>query len=306
MAFDTRLLNGLNVLAAVVNAGNFVRAGELLGLTQSAVSRAIQRLESRLEVRLLERTSKSVRLTDEGRCFFREAMPLLLRLEEVAEGTVRSAGRVSGRLRVNVEPGFARMALAPKLGPFLQMYPGLHLELMIRDRLGDLVADGFDAAVRFGEPEPSSLIARRLCEVRIITCASPQYLGRHGRPFRPTDLVERKHACLLFRNPATGSPYEWEFHRGKKRVSISATGPITVNDSATYLELCLAGVGVAQMLDFGIAPLLKNGSLVNLFPEWVDEKFPLWAYYPSRQFVSAKLRLFLDFLATCNLDSVHG
>jgi DNA-binding transcriptional LysR family regulator len=176
---------------------------------------------------------------------------------------------------------------------------------MIRDRLGDLVADGFDAAVRFGEPEPSSLIARRLCEVRVITCASPAYLKKHGRPSHPTDLAGGKHACLLFRDPVTGSPYGWEFHRGKRRVAISAAGPVTVNDSATYLELCLAGVGVGQMLDFGIAPLLKDGGLVSLFPEWVDEKFPLWAYYPSRQFVPAKLRVFLDFIAQCNLDSTR-
>src|ERR1700689_1960625 len=123
MAFDTRLLTGLNVLAAVLDAGNFVRAGQALGLSQSGVSRSIQRLEERLEVRLFERTSKSMRLTDEGKRFCEDVLPLLTRLEEVAEGTIRSAGAVRGSLRVNIDPTFARLVLAPRIGLFLKKYP---------------------------------------------------------------------------------------------------------------------------------------------------------------------------------------
>ena len=297
MAFDTRLLSGLNVLAAVVDAGSFVRAGEALGLSQSGVSRSIQRLEQRLGVRLFDRTSKAMNLTDDGARFCQEVMPLLSRLEEAAEETVRSAGAVRGRLRVNVDPTFSRLALAPRLGTFLNAHPDLYLELAIRDQIGDLVAEGFDAAVRFGEPEPSALIGRRLLQVRILTCASPEYLARQKVPTIPQDLKAGRHECLLFRDPATGSPFPWEFHQGKRRLTVSVTGHLVVNDALTHLEICAAGYGVAQVMDLGISSYLQTGKLVNLFPDWCDELFPLYAYHPSRHFVSAKLRAFLDFLA---------
>lgn len=297
MAFDTRLLANLNVLAAVVQAGNFGRAGELLGLTQPAVSRAIQRLEERLKVRLFERSARVTRLTEEGSRFCQEMLPALVRLEEVVEDAARCANDVRGRLRINVEPAFGRLALAPRLGTFLEAHPGLHLELVARDRLGDLVADGFDAAIRFGRREPSSLSARPVLEVRVVTCASPEYLQRRGRPRQPADLVKDGHDCLLFSNPASGLPYTWDFVRGNKRLSaLPVRGRLVVNDSFTYREACLAGLGVAQFLHLGIEPLLREGKLIELFPDWPDEYFPLWAYYPSRQFVPAKLWALLNFL----------
>jgi DNA-binding transcriptional LysR family regulator len=143
---------------------------------------------------------------------------------------------------------------------------------------------------------PSALIARRLLQVHILTCASPDYLARCRSPRKPSDLEAQKHECLLFRDPATGKPFPWEFHRGKKRLSVNVTGRLIVNDALTYVALCVAGNGVAQLIDLTIEPLLKNGTLINLFPEWTDELFPLYVYYPSRHFVPAKLRVFLDFL----------
>ncbi len=303
MAFDTRLLSGLNVLAAVVDAGSFVRAGKTLGLTQSGVSRSIQRLEERLGVRLFERTSKAMRLTDEGRRFCQEVMPLLARLEEAAEETIHASNAVRGRLRVNVDATFARLALAPRIGGFLQAHPELHLELDVRDQLGDLVAEGFDAAVRFGDPEPSSLIGRRLLQARILTCASPAYLTRRGRPRTPRDLGKDGHECLLFRDPVTGHPFPWEFHQGRKRLTVPVSGQLIVNDALTHLEACVAGYGVAQVLALGSGALLKDRKLVGLFPDWSDELFPLYAYHPSRHFVPAKLRAFLDFLTSLQLES---
>jgi DNA-binding transcriptional LysR family regulator len=299
MAVDSRLFSGLGVFAAVLEAGNFVRAGEALGLTQSAVSRSVQRLEERLGVRLLERTSKTIRLTEDGERFCAEALPLFSQLGEVAEGMVKAAGKARGRLRINVEPSFARLFLAPRLGAFLKAYPEVRLELLVRQRLGDLVAEGIDAAILFGEPVPSALIARRLLQVHIVTCASPDYLARCGRPRKPTDLEAEKHECLLFRDPATGKPFPWEFHRGRKRLSVNVTGRVIVNDALTYVALCVAGSGVAQLIDLTIEPLLKNRKLINLFPEWTDELFPLYVYYPSRHSVPAKLRVFLDFLVSC-------
>ena len=193
-------------------------------------------MEEQLGIRLFERTSKTVRLTEEGKRFSEEALPLLHRMEEVAAGIATVSGKVRGQLRVNVDPTVARLFLAPRIGAFLEDHPDLRLELAVRDRIGDLVGEGFDAAIRFGDPEPSALIARRLLQVRILTCASPSYLDRRQRPEAPRDLERQRHECLLFRDPATGRPFDWEFHQGKKRVTVAVAGRLILNDALTHLE----------------------------------------------------------------------
>jgi DNA-binding transcriptional LysR family regulator len=296
MAFDGRLLGGISVLAAVVETGNFVRAAESLGLTQSGVSRAVARLEARVGVRLLDRTPRAVSLTDEGRRFHAQVAPLLAGLEEAASDVAQSAHAVRGRLKVNVDPWFARLVLAPRLSGFLATHPQLSLELLVRDTLGDLVSEGLDVAVRFGEPEPSGLIARKLLETRIIACASPAYLARRGRPRHPSDL--EGHECLLYRDPVTGRPFPWEFHRAGKVVEVKVSGRLVFNELATKLTACAAGHGIAQTIEFGLAPMLANGELVQILADWAEERYPLYAYHLSRHLPPAKVRAFLDFVLT--------
>ncbi|MDB6080110.1 MAG: transcriptional regulator, LysR family [Akkermansiaceae bacterium] len=304
MAFDSRLLSGLPILAAVLEAGSFVRAGESLGLTQSGVSRAIQRLEERLGIRLFERTSKAMRLTEDGSRFCEQALPLLTQLEETAENLLHDSGQVRGRLRINVDGTISRLFLAPRIGEFLAAHPGLQFDLQVQDRIGDLVAGGFDAAIRLGDPEPSSLIARRLLQVRVLTCASPAYIELHGLPKKPADLA-LGHEGILYRDPATGRPFAWEFHRGAEKVTVDIPGRLTVNDALTHLEACAAGHGLAQLVDLGLAPYFDTGRLVHVLPKWSDELFPVYVYYPSRHFVPAKLRAFLDFLVV-TLQAPNG
>ena len=294
MSFDGRLLAGIGVLGAVVQSGSFARAGEALGLTPSGISRAVARLEARLGVRLFDRTSHAVSLTDEGRRFHARVAPLLAGLEEAAGDAAGAAAAVRGRLRVNVDPWFARLVLAPRLSGFLASHPLLSLELVVRDTLGELVAEGFDAAVRFGEPEPSALIARKLLETRILTCAAPAYLARHGRPDHPREL--ERHECLLYRDPLTGRPFSWEFHRRGEVVAVRASGRLVLNDLATKLTACAAGHGIAQSIELGLDALLRAGTLVQILPDWSDERFPLYAYHPSRHLPPAKVRAFLDFV----------
>jgi DNA-binding transcriptional LysR family regulator len=294
MAFDGRLLGGIGVLAAVVETGNFVRAAEALGLTQSGISRAVARLEARVGVRLLDRTPRAVSLTDEGRRFHAQVAPLLAGLEEAASEAVGAAHAVRGRLRVNVDPWFARLVLAPRLSGFLATHPQLSIELLIRDTLGDLVSEGIDVAVRFGEPEPSGLIARKLLETRILACAAPAYLARCGRPQHPRDLAG--HECLLFRDPVTGRPFPWEFHRAGEVVEVEVTGRLVMNDLATKLSACVAGHGIAQTIEFGLDSLFASGELVQILADWAEERFPLYAYHPSRHLPPAKVRAFLDFV----------
>jgi DNA-binding transcriptional LysR family regulator len=297
-SFDERVTNGISVLSAIVDSGTFAAAGDILNMSQSGVSRSIARLEARLGIRLLERTTRSVSLTDEGRRFYEQVMPLLAGLEEAAASAAQGTTAVRGRLRVNLDPYFSRLILGPRLGAFLESYPQLRLELITTDRLGDLVGDGFDLAVRFGHPRPSTLIARKLLDTRMLTIAAPAYLKRYGHPKDPRELEKGHHVCIQFRDPETGRPYPWEFHKRRRKLVLETSGTLTVNDAGTLYSVCLAGHGMAQVMDLGVGPMLANGRLVEVFPDWPDERFPLYALHPSRHHLPAKTRAFLDFIVT--------
>ncbi|WP_017905274.1 LysR family transcriptional regulator [Pseudomonas asplenii] len=296
MSFDSSLAGGLGVLSAVVDSGSFAKAADSLDMTASGVSRAIARLEKRLGIRLFDRTTRSVKLTDEGRRLHEEIAPLLAGLEEAAHSASGSASSVRGRLRVNIDPYFSRLILGPALGEFMSRHPQLQLELYTRDQLGDVVADGFDLAVRFGHPASSSLVARKLLDVRVLTCAAPAYLKHHGQPLTPLEMEDERHVCVSFRDPETGRPFPWEFHRGGERIDVRNNARLVLNDVGTLHSICETGYAIAQVLDLGVQPMLESGQLVELFPDWPDERFPLYALYPSRHLPPAKVRAFLDFI----------
>jgi DNA-binding transcriptional LysR family regulator len=294
MSFDARLLTGVGVMAAVVESGSFAGAGDALGLTPSGVSRAVARLEAKVGVRLFDRSPRAVTLTDEGRRFHAQVAPLLSGLQAAAEEAGAAASAVRGRLKVNVDPWFARLVLAPRLNEFMDLHPQLNVELMTRDQLGDLLSEGFDVAVRFGFPEPSSLIARKLFETRILTCAAPAYLERHGRPRTPQDM--QGHECLQSWDSVTGRPFTWEFHRDGEVVEVKVSGRLLLNDLAAKLAACAAGQGIAQSFELGLEPWLASGQVVQVLAEWAEERFPLYAYHPSRRLPPAKVRAFLEFV----------
>lgn len=291
-----KLSGGIGVFAAVVDAGTFAAASEVLGMSPPGVSRAIARLEEKLKIRLFNRTTRSVSLTEEGRRFYEQVMPHLAGLEEAAAAAAGGASAVRGKLRVNLDPVFYRIILGQRLNAFMDAHPELEIEFIARDSLGDLVMDGFDLALRFGEPKSSTLIARKLLDSGIVTVAAPSYIARWGRPAKPEELERGNHRCLEFRNPETGKPFPWEFHRRRKRILVDTRGRLTVNDPSALLNACLAGSGIAQMLVLGAEHLIVEGRLVNLFPEWTDERYPFYAYYPSRHHMPAKTRAFLDFV----------
>jgi DNA-binding transcriptional LysR family regulator len=291
---DRHTLDGLGILGAVMEAGSFVRAGEALGLTQSAVSRAVARVEERVGVRLFRRTARSISITDEGRRFYEKVAP---HLAAIADATIEAADastQVRGRLRVNVDPGTAQFLLAPNLQPFVAQHPELSIEIATRDRMGDLVQEGFDVSVRFGVPQPSALKSRLLMRTRIVTCASPAYVARHGVPRRPREI--EKHQCVLMRDPATGSHFAWEFVRDKKTVPVNVSGQVMVNQGSALMAACLSGLGIAQLFEVYSRELLATGRLIQVLPEWAEETYPLYAYHHSGQLMSAKVRAFLDFV----------
>lgn len=293
MTFDSRVLTGVGVLVAVAEVGNFARAGEVLGLTPSGVSRAVARLEARIGVRLFDRTPRAVTLTEEGRRFHAQVTPLLASIEEAATELAGAAVAVSGRLRVNVDPWFARMVLAPRLPRFLKMFPLVSLDLVVSNHREEMMA-GVDIAVRFGPAEGGTLIARKLLETRVLTCAAPAYLNLRGVPQTPHDLLQ--HETLLFRNPHSGRPFEWEFSREGERFTIDMRGQLTTDDPSTAIEACAAGQGIFQSFALGLDAWLHRGDLVQILGDWSDEVFPLYAYHPSRNLPPAKVRAFLDFV----------
>ena len=300
MVVDGRLLDGIGVIAAVVESGSFVRAAESLGMTQPGVSRSVARLERRLGVRLFDRTPRAVVLTDEGRRFYEEVRPLLDRIEDAALEASSTRTAVRGRLRVSVDGAFGHYVLAPRITEFLTKYPELSFDLVVRDRIGDLVSEGVDVAVRSGEPESSTQIGRRLLETRVLTCASPAYVARRGAPAQPRELAAGggggRHECVLVQNPVTRRPFEWEFHRAGEIVAIEPEGRLTVNDSGSLIGAMLSGHGVGQPLEFTVRALLAEGRLVQLLPDWAEERFPVWVYHRSRELPSAKVRAFLEFV----------
>ena len=293
MSFDARILTGVGVLAAVTETGNFARAAEALGLTPSGVSRAVARLEARVGVRLFDRTPRSVTLTAEGRRFHAQVMPLLSAIEEAATEAAGAAAAVSGKLRVNVDPWFARTVLAPNLPRFLGAYPLLSIDLIVSNHREEMMT-GVDVAVRFGPPEGASLIARKLLETRVLTYAAPAYLKRYGVPDTPHDLL--RHETILFRDPQTGLPFAWGFSRSGEEFEVDVRGQITTDDPSMAVEACIAGQGIFQSLELGLGHWLERGELVQILVDWSDETYPLYAYHPSRHLPPAKVRAFLDFV----------
>ncbi|WP_330903608.1 LysR family transcriptional regulator [Dyella sp.] len=294
VAFDGRVISNIGVLAAIIEGGSFSRAAEALGLSPSGVSRAVARLENRVGVRLLNRNTRSVTLTDEGRRFFEHVSPLLDGIENAVIQTAGTAQAVRGRLRVNVDAYFSRMMLAPQIARFMTLHPDIALELVVKDQLGDLVSEGFDLAIRFGTPPDSTLIARKLLDTHTMTVAAPAYLKKHGTPTHPDQLAN--HACILVRNSLNGQLLQsWRYQRQRKTISVDVHGRLVVNEAGTLLGACLAAAGIARMKAIGVRDLLASGALVELLDDWHGERFPLYALYPSRHLPAAKVRAFIDF-----------
>jgi DNA-binding transcriptional LysR family regulator len=185
------------------------------------------------------------------------------------------------------------MVLAPRLPAFLARYPQVSIDLLVSNHREDMMA-GADVAVRFGPADGESLIVRKLLDTRVLTCAAPAYLDRYGTPQSPHDLLH--HEALLFRDPQTGRPFEWEFSKDCQAIDVDVRGRMTTDDPSTAIEACAAGHGIFQSLALGLDPWLRRGELVQILPEWSAERYPLYAYLPSRRLPPAKVRVFLDFI----------
>ncbi len=278
---------------AVVDAGSFVKAADALAMSKAAVSRYVADMETRLGVRLLHRTTRRLSLTGEGQVFYARCKDLLAELDEAeAEITSRSKA-ASGLLRVNAPVTFGILHLAPLWGVFKARNPEVTLDITLADRVVDLVEEGYDVAIRIATLDSSTLVSRRLATTRMALCASPRYLAQQGLPQHPSELT--RHAVISYSYWATKD--EWRFDGPHGPVSVKTRPCIHTNSGDTCRAAALAHQGVILQPTFLVGRDLSDGTLVELMPEFRSIELGIYAVYPTRKHVSAKVRALIDFLA---------
>jgi DNA-binding transcriptional LysR family regulator len=287
-------LQALQTFAKVVEQGSFARAADRLGLSTSAVSRAVADLEAHLGVRLMNRTTRRLSLTDSGRAFLERVVQFLADLEE-AEAAV-SAGALAprGTLRMTSAITFGERYLAPAIAEFMQQHPDVRFDVELSDRVVDLVDEGFDLAVRIGAAGSAALIARRIGQTQLVCCAAPAYLARHGLPRRPEDLA--RHRCFAYAYQPLRGVWQFRDVHGAER-SVRIAGPVQANNGRLLASIALTGAGIVLEPDFIVGDDVARGALVHLLPGFSPPSSPIYAVYPSRRHLSAKVRAFVDFLA---------
>lgn len=283
----------MKTFAAVVDAGSFVGAADALDMSKAAVSRYVADLEVRLGVRLMHRTTRKLALTEEGRAFHGRCKSLLSELDEAESEITAHSARASGLVKVNVPVSFGILHLAPLWSDFMAANPKVTLDVTISDRFVDLVEEGYDLAVRIGNLPSSTLVSRKLASTRMVLCASPAYLKKHGRPKNPADIAG--HAVLAYSLLATGD--QWELEGPKGTVSVQVHPVLRTNSGDTCRAAALKHQGIILQPSFLVDADLRSGELVEFMPDYRSVEFGIYAVYPSRQFVSAKVRLLIEFLA---------
>jgi len=287
--------NRLTEINAFVEVGrrlSFVRAADQLGLHVSAVSRAVAALETRLGVRLLQRTTRQVGLTEAGRAHLARCEALLAELQEAESAASALGGALRGTLRVSAPSGLGLTHITPALADFLAEHPHLTLDLHLSNRNVDLVEEGFDLAIRVGALRDSRLAARRLGDSRRVLVASPAYIERHGTPKRPAELASL--ACLVLDVGAL--PERWMLQRRGGRASVRANTVLRSNNALALLDACRAGAGIALLPHFAVTADLAAKRLTHLLPAWAAAEQGIFAIYPGNRFIPTKVRAFVDFL----------
>ena len=282
----------MRVFVAVVDAGSFVGASDAIEMSKPAVSRYVRDLEARLGVRLLQRTTRKLSLTDEGTAFYARCKDLLADVDEAEAEITSRRGEASGLLKVNVPVSFGIRHLAPLWAEFMARHPKVTLEVTLSDRVVDLVDEGFDLAVRIARLASSSLVSRKIASTRMVVCASPAYLSKHGTPTRPADLAD--HAVLAYSLFSAGD--NWEFDGPQGKVMVKVAPRLHTNSGDTCRAAALEHQGIILQPSFLIGDDLKSGALVQLLPEYLSIALGVYAVYPTRKHLSPKVRLLIDYL----------
>lgn len=287
-------LSDLHAFATVARLRSFRRAATELGVSPSALSHTLRALETRLGVRLLNRTTRSVAPTEAGERLLGRLAPALLDIHGALDEVNAFRDSPLGTLRINAPRAAVELVLAPLVSRYLAAHPGMQVELVSEDAFVDIVAAGFDAGVRFGESLQQDMVAVPVGPPqRFLVVASPAYLAAHGTPGCPRDL--QQHSCIRIRFPR-GSHYRWEFARGKEKLEVEVSGPLALNDMAPMISAARDGLGFAYVYAQYAAPGLADGSLVAVLEDWCPEIPGFFLYYPSRKLMPAGLKAFVELL----------
>ncbi|HLI11237.1 MAG TPA: LysR family transcriptional regulator [Alphaproteobacteria bacterium] len=287
-------LAGIAAFVKVVATGSFAKAAAALGVSAPAVSKNVQHLERALGVRLLNRTTRRLALTDEGALYYERCRPAIEGLQSAA-ALLRDARREPrGTLRVSSTVGFGRQCLLPLLPEFTRRYPGIALDLYLDDRFADLVEDRIDVAIRNGRLDDRNIVARRLAPMQLIVCGAPEYFAHHAPPKTPDDLAQ--HRCINFRLASNGRIFNWEFEKDGNRFNRSVTGSLTVNDAEATCRAALAGMGLAQIGSYQALPHIAAGRLVPVLTDYIARRRGHYVCYLDRHHLPSRIRVFVDFL----------
>ncbi|MBO1111484.1 LysR family transcriptional regulator [Bordetella petrii] len=286
-------MSDLAFFSLLVKHGNLSAAARELGLTPPAVSTRLANLERRLGVRLLNRTTRRVSVTQEGELYLAEGGRILADLEALERNVASARAQPRGLLRLNATFGFGRAHIVPAVSDFTRQYPEVEVQMRLTDRPVNLMDEGFDVAVRFGEIPDARLTARKIASNRRLLCASPQYLRAHGEPRAPGDL--QRHRCIVVRenDVAYGT---WHLRSGQRVETVKVRGPLSSNDGQSALEWALDGHGIVMRSEWETAAYLRSGRLRHVLPDWSTPPADIHALYPERLNLPAKTVAFVDFL----------
>jgi len=289
-------LAAMRAFARVVEAGTFTRAANSLEMPKATLTKLIQTLESHLRTRLLNRTTRRVTVTPDGAAYYERVVRLLADLDELDSSMTLSQASPKGRLRIDVSASLALLIIIPALPDFHVRYPDIQIDIGVSDRSVDMIAENVDCVVRGGEITDQSLIARRVGELAFMTCAAPSYLARHGEPRHPRDL-DNGHYIVSYFSADSGRHWPFTFIGDRETIETHSRYIVSFNDGNSYIAAAIAGLGIIQAPIFMIRQHLKDGTLRPVLTEWKTEAMPLHVVYPPNRHLSAKLRIFVDWIA---------
>lgn len=288
--FDT-----MRAFVRVVEAGSFTKAAATLHMSRTTVTQLVQQLEARLQLKLLNRTTRKVNVTEDGAVYYERVIRLLAELDDVETGLPNASSAPQGQLRVDVPSPLATMILVPALPQFHARYPDIQFDMGASDRKVDLIGDNVDCVVRGGEITDQSLVARRVGELQLGVYAAPEYLARNGTPLHPDELQDSHHRIVRYRWSGNGG-FPYSMHRNGAGVKINGRHVLAIDDGNAYLAAGLAGLGVLWLPDYMAKGHVEQGALAPLFEGWSIEPMPLYIAYPQNRHVSKKLRVFIDWI----------
>ncbi|MFT4272533.1 MAG: LysR family transcriptional regulator [Pantoea sp.] len=298
-------LLAIRAFARVVEAGNFTRAADSLDMPNATLSKLVQELEAHLGIRLLQRTTRRVTVTAEGRDYYEKALRIVRDLEDIDASFNVVSSRLRGHLRIDVGGSTARDVLIPALPDFLARYPDIRIDLGVSDRAVDLISDNVDCVIRGGPLSDSSLIARHIGDATMITCATPGYLKAFGVPAYPDEL-KNGHRLISYLSPQSGRPFPFHFMRDGERTEIKSEHRIGVNESNAHLAAALAGLGIIQTFTYATAEAQQRGALVEILKPWRPAAYPFHVVYPQNRHVTQRLRVFIDWLIAVFPQRLRG